>query len=274
MTEDSNFVSMEEIHKKHAEMTQPGSFHATTGAFKHQNPMSKEEELKYVASILLGEKQAIATKKNAPGWKDDDKKVRLDLIPHELTIGLGHVLTFGAHKYGNRNWEAGMRWGRVYAALQRHLTMFWSGEANDPETGMPHLAHAAACIAFLMAYENRKIGEDDRPFSAGNPAPILRGFDDEPETGTDDHQQAFWDMMGMGLPEVVNVAPAPLSPRALQDQLDLGRTLFENWAAEKRMSPGNLFDQLTGDVRELPWEEEPQYSAAVAYIKHMRGLGF
>ena len=68
-------------------------------------------------------------------------------------------------KTGERNWELGMKWGRLYAALRRHMAAWWSGEDNDPETGMPHTWHACACLAFIVAYEQRGVGTDDRPTS-------------------------------------------------------------------------------------------------------------
>lgn len=110
-----------------------------------------------------------ATGINAPlddlggAHKNDDGKPRLDLLPPELMLSVGQVLAFGAQKYGDRDWELGMRWGRVYAAMQRHLIAWWAGEDTDDETGFSHLAHAACCVAFLLAYEQRGIGEDDRP---------------------------------------------------------------------------------------------------------------
>jgi hypothetical protein len=97
------------------------------------------------------------------GVKHDGEKVRLDLIPHELIFGVGNILSFGADKYGARNWELGMNWGRPFAAMMRHMWAWWRGEKLDPETGKSHLWHAACCVAFLMAYEERGIGTDDRP---------------------------------------------------------------------------------------------------------------
>lgn len=100
------------------------------------------------------------------GVKFDTDKVRLELIPTELLWGVGKILTFGAEKYSARNWEEGMDWGRVYGALQRHLNAWWSGENKDPETGHSHLWHAGCCIAFLIAYEVRGVGEDTREKSS------------------------------------------------------------------------------------------------------------
>ncbi len=97
------------------------------------------------------------------GRKDDAKKPRHDLIPPELPDAVAHVLTFGADKYGSRNWEKGMRWGRPFAALMRHMWAWWRDEKVDPESGMSHLWHAGCCIAFLIAYEARGLGHDDRP---------------------------------------------------------------------------------------------------------------
>ena len=99
------------------------------------------------------------------GRKDDSSKLRYDLYPPEALEGTVRILTFGAEKYSDRNWEKGMKWGRVFGALMRHLWAWWRGEAADPETGESHLHHAACCIAFLQTYEARGIGQDDRPSS-------------------------------------------------------------------------------------------------------------
>ena len=96
------------------------------------------------------------------GVKFDADKARYDLIPPEIEEAIAKVLTFGAGKYGSRNWELGMRWGRPYAALRRHMAAWWRGEDNDPETGMPHTWHASCCMAFIVAFEARGIGTDDR----------------------------------------------------------------------------------------------------------------
>lgn len=64
---------------------------------------------------------------------------------------------------GERNWEKGMKWGRPFAALMRHMWSWWRGEKVDEETGMSHLWHACACLSFLIAFEARNTGTDDRP---------------------------------------------------------------------------------------------------------------
>jgi len=96
------------------------------------------------------------------GKKFDAEKDRWDLLPTDAVRGVVRVLTFGAKKYGDRNWEKGMDWGRLYAAALRHMTAWWEGETRDPETGHSHLWHAATCILFLCAFELRDAGRDTR----------------------------------------------------------------------------------------------------------------
>lgn len=108
------------------------------------------------------------SQKPEAGTKFDQGKTRYDLLPPEFLDGTAQVLTFGANKYGERNWEKGMSWGRVFGALMRHMWAWWWGQGKDPETGMSHLWHASCCIAFLIAFEGREVGTDDRAKHAGD----------------------------------------------------------------------------------------------------------
>lgn len=96
------------------------------------------------------------------GVKHDGGKLRIDLVPNEFIYGCSRGLEFGARKYGDYNWAQGLKWSRCFAALMRHLWAWWSGNECDDESGLSHLDHAACCLAFLMAYQARKTGEDDR----------------------------------------------------------------------------------------------------------------
>lgn len=102
------------------------------------------------------------------GRKDDTEKVRMGLVPVLPVVEVAKVLTIGARKYGDRNWEAGMDWHRPYDALERHLKQWWNREGPDKDTGLSHLAHACCELMFLMEYEARGIGNDDRPTPKGN----------------------------------------------------------------------------------------------------------
>ena len=94
--------------------------------------------------------------------KDDNAKTRYDLLPPEFLEETAKVLTFGAQKYSAHNWAQGASWSRYFSAMMRHMWAWWKGEDNDPETGFSHLAHAACCLSFLIAYQLRDLGEDDR----------------------------------------------------------------------------------------------------------------
>jgi hypothetical protein len=90
------------------------------------------------------------------GRKDDTGKLPLDLLAFDALEGTASVLQFGAAKYAPRNWEKGIAYSRVFAALMRHMWWWWKGQDKDPETGLNHLHHAACCIMFLQAYTIRK----------------------------------------------------------------------------------------------------------------------
>lgn len=105
---------------------------------------------------------------DSKGWtegrKDDSGKLRYDLVPVDAHREFVRVLTEGARKYEDRNWEKGINYSRCYAAAQRHMNSWFEGNSIDPEFGINHLAHAICCLNFLLAYELRGMEEfDDRP---------------------------------------------------------------------------------------------------------------
>lgn len=102
----------------------------------------------------------------ATATKADADKPRMDLIPAEAMTAMGRVLAFGAKKYAARNWERGMEWGRIAGALLRHLFAWLGGEDKDPESGFSHLDHVLTNAAFLVTYERRGVGCDDRKAEA------------------------------------------------------------------------------------------------------------
>jgi len=91
--------------------------------------------------------------KESVGDKFDKDKNRLDLIPAEAIEAAGWILTHGAKKYAERNWQKGIKYGKIYGALQRHLQAFWRGEDFDKESTYPHLWHALCNTLFLVYYE-------------------------------------------------------------------------------------------------------------------------
>lgn len=96
------------------------------------------------------------------GLRYNKGKLRLDLLHPKATEGLARVLTAGANKYSDRNWESGMSWTTVLASLKRHLDAFERGEDFDPETGELHIDHLQCNAHFLSAYYSIYPEGDDR----------------------------------------------------------------------------------------------------------------
>ena len=99
------------------------------------------------------------------GRKDSQglKKLPLHLLPYDAITAIANVLWYGARKYEERNWEKGMAWSDVYGGVMRHLFSWWNKEGPDPETNFSHLWHAGCGLLFLITYEIRGLGKDDRP---------------------------------------------------------------------------------------------------------------
>jgi hypothetical protein len=88
------------------------------------------------------------------GLKFDDDKPRWDLLPLNPIEDIVKVLTFGATKYGPNNWRGVENAKeRYFAALLRHIVAYRKGEYKDPETGLPHIAHALCNLVFLHELE-------------------------------------------------------------------------------------------------------------------------
>ena len=95
--------------------------------------------------------------------KYDDDKPRYDLIPPEPLDGIARLFGHGAKKYGDRNWEKGMKWSRIFAAMMRHAWKWFRGERYDNEDGQHHLLSVIWCAMVLYSYQARMVGTDDRP---------------------------------------------------------------------------------------------------------------
>lgn len=95
-------------------------------------------------------------------------KIPFHLFPETATIYGTLGLLDGALKYGRGNWrEAGVKISIYYDACRRHMDAYFEGEDIDPDSGLPHLAHAMACIAILIdAFAANKL-VDDRAYKGG-----------------------------------------------------------------------------------------------------------
>lgn len=93
-------------------------------------------------------------------------KLPIHLWPKTATIMGTLGLLEGMLKYGRLNWrEAGVRASIYYDALDRHISAWFEGEDFDPDSGMPHLAHALACLAILVDAQAAGKLVDDRQYN-------------------------------------------------------------------------------------------------------------
>lgn len=109
------------------------------------------------------------TKDTNPKDAIGSTKLDMGLVPDTFVAEVALAFTEGALKYGRYNWRvAGVRASIYHAALRRHMAKWWNGENLDPQTGVSHLASAAACIAVLI--DGAAVGKlsDDRPPRARN----------------------------------------------------------------------------------------------------------
>ncbi len=136
-----------------------GKFHFCTLEFEHKGP---HIDASYTSAIYT---PAIETTESQGGVKDDSDKLRFDLMPPGPLMEVIKVFTLGANKYADRNWEKGLDFGRVFAAMQRHAWGWWNGEEIDPEDGQHHLSSVAWCALALLELIETHPERDDRPAS-------------------------------------------------------------------------------------------------------------
>lgn len=98
--------------------------------------------------------------------KYDQGKVQMELVSPIALYQLAAVLTFGAKKYESWNWSKGLKLMRCFGAALRHMFSWMRGETLDPESGLPHLAHAMCNLMFMLHLSETMPSMDDRPVQA------------------------------------------------------------------------------------------------------------
>lgn len=95
-------------------------------------------------------------------------KMPLHLWPETATIMGALGLLDGALKYGRGNYRTSGVQATIYTdACKRHINAWLEGEDNDPDSGIPHLGHALACLAILVDAQAAHVLNDDRQVQGG-----------------------------------------------------------------------------------------------------------
>lgn len=88
---------------------------------------------------------------------DDADKLRVELVPAEAIEDVARVLGFGAKKYFENGWKTlPDPEPRYLASLLRHVYRIQCGEEIDPDSGLPHIAHAATNAMFLCWFRQHR----------------------------------------------------------------------------------------------------------------------
>ena len=107
----------------------------------------------------------INSSEKGTGARYNTGKPDYSLIPLCTLEDEARVWTYGAQKYADWNWCKGMEWSVPFASAMRHLAAWQRGEENDPESSLPHLAHAMCNLRMLTLYKDVYPEGDDRPVS-------------------------------------------------------------------------------------------------------------
>ena len=117
-------------------------------------PLSLAEDdykaLAYRRYDCIDEKTGRIEQVTVGGTKHDNGKPDLSLVPSIFVKEVARALMYGESKYGRYNFEKGFDTHRLLGACLRHVYAWNEGEDNDPESGVSHLAHAAATIGMLL----------------------------------------------------------------------------------------------------------------------------
>lgn len=85
-------------------------------------------------------------------------------VSRAVLAEVGLAMMEGARKYGRHNYRVVPVRAEVYfEACNRHLDAWWEGENIDPDSGLPHLAKAIACLFVIRDAIIQNSWYDDRP---------------------------------------------------------------------------------------------------------------
>lgn len=103
-------------------------------------------------------------KETSSGKHYDEGKVRVDLLPVSALLGAAECFTYGDKKYGEKNWEKGIKNSKLYGSCLRHLFAHMVGCTVDSESSLPHLNHALCNLMMLVDNMKNRPEMDDRGF--------------------------------------------------------------------------------------------------------------
>jgi len=153
-----------------------GIVDATTRQAMHLGPDKALQLRDFVRTMERPAPDATAKPTNPKDAIGSDK-LPLHLWPTTATIMGALGLLDGALKYGRSNFRAvGVRASIYYDAARRHLDAWFEGEDVDPDSGLPHHAHALACIAIIVDAQAAGKLTDDRMYGGDAYRAFVRDY--------------------------------------------------------------------------------------------------
>ena len=104
-----------------------------------------------------GQRKEVNMDKPNQQAKADQGKPHPSYVPVALIEGVMAVREYGSQKYYDPdNWKR-VEPERYHQAMLRHILAAWNDPYKiDPESGLPHIAHVATNIAFLLEMKEEK----------------------------------------------------------------------------------------------------------------------
>lgn len=100
---------------------------------------------------------------SSSGGEKGTKPQAYDLISPLALMKLAELYNLGVLKYKVRNFIRGYEYSKSYSSLQRHVSLFWSGESIDSELKSNHIANVAWHAITLLTFSTSHPEFDDRP---------------------------------------------------------------------------------------------------------------
>lgn len=118
------------------------------------------------------------------------RKSPISTVSAAVMAELGLAMLEGARKYGRHNYRvSGVRASVYWDALFRHLMAWWDfSQDDDPDSGLPHIVKAMACLCVLRDAQHLDNWVDDRPPPL--PIELLKKFNKLAEDIIDRHPDA------------------------------------------------------------------------------------
>lgn len=104
------------------------------------------------------------TKPTNPKDSIGSTKTPVSVLPWPVVFEAGLGMLEGSCKYGRHNYrEKGVRYSIYFDATMRHLTSWWEGEDDDPDSGLSHVTKAISSLMVLRDAMMSGKFTDDRP---------------------------------------------------------------------------------------------------------------